>query len=222
MFIRMMRNLRCRTPLKSTVASAPYLRLKLKKLDNVVAMIEDAGSWDRRGIILTATFPLLRIIRFADSNQKHMDKVWFLVMKCEEHILAMVPKLNDPQFFPEEYDKVPEIDDDEEDSDVDEDEEPPEYDSEVDSDDEEVDEVEGTQEATAANLGVPLVTFGGKFVAVFLKYKHLLDYPFARCGYVCSVIPDVYEDAKVSPVSSSLVPRNHRWFLGTIVRSSRS
>ena len=44
--------------------------------------------------------PLLIILRMADSNQPHTDKLRFMVLMVDYHITISIPDLNDEDYFP--------------------------------------------------------------------------------------------------------------------------
>ena len=44
--------------------------------------------------------PLLIILRMADSNQPHMDKLRFMVLMVDYCISISMPKLKDEDYFP--------------------------------------------------------------------------------------------------------------------------
>ena len=44
--------------------------------------------------------PLLIILRVADSNHPHMDKLWFMVLMFDDHIRMSMSELNDEDYFP--------------------------------------------------------------------------------------------------------------------------
>ena len=44
--------------------------------------------------------PLLIILRMANSNQPHMDKLRFMVLMVDYYIRMSMPELNDEYYFP--------------------------------------------------------------------------------------------------------------------------
>ena len=68
--------------------------------------------------------PLLILMRTADSNHTHMEKLRFMALMVDDHIRMYMPYINDEDYFP----PVTELEDDEnEEFPVDDD--PPEYSS---------------------------------------------------------------------------------------------
>ncbi len=191
-----MRTLRAKVALRGTVHSEPYIRLGLKKLGVVVEMINSDLAFDQRAILLKLGYPLLKLIRLADSYGCHMDKVWYLVIETEKHILACVPQLNDPNIFPEQVDEVPEVEEEEGQDEVLPEDVPVEYGSDEESASEEV--VLGTQQVLEENLDVDPESFGGRIIHIWNYHKSKFDTYYARCGYMLSVVPEVYEHAIVS------------------------
>ena len=55
------------------------------------------------------TKPIPILLRMANSNQPHMDKLRFMVLMVNDHISMSIPELNDEDYFP----PVPELEDDE-------------------------------------------------------------------------------------------------------------
>ena len=53
--------------------------------------------------------PLLILLRMADSNQPHTDKLRFMVLMVDDHIRMPIPELNDEDYLP----PVTELEDDE-------------------------------------------------------------------------------------------------------------
>ena len=53
--------------------------------------------------------PLRTLLRMADSNQLHMDKLRSMVFMIDDHIRMSMPELNDEDYFP----PVTELEDDE-------------------------------------------------------------------------------------------------------------
>ena len=53
--------------------------------------------------------PLFILLRTADSNQTHMDKLRFMVLIVDDHISMSMPNLNDEDYFT----SVTELEDDE-------------------------------------------------------------------------------------------------------------
>ena len=225
-FIRMMRTLRCKEPLQATVYSVKYIRLKMKQVQPVEVMIKSDKSFHQRSIILTAAYPILMIIRLGDSNGKHMDKLWYYVMKAEEHLLKMKEYLNDEEMFPRQVDEVVEMEGAETDSSDDE-EDPPQYESDDDVVEPECSEndIPPTQrrEDEPENLGVDKQTLAGMMIAGFLRYKPNFDYDYARAGYMLSVVEEIYVHAKVGKIISFLVTSSSNHYfssLSSILRSN--
>ena len=43
--------------------------------------------------------PVLIILKMSNSNQPHMDKLWFMVLMVDDHIWMSMPELNDEDYF---------------------------------------------------------------------------------------------------------------------------
>ena len=201
-FIRMMRILHGKAPLRGTVHSAKYQALGKTEFEPVNAMINSDPTFDQRSIVLKASLPVLWIVCLADSYAPHMDKLWYYVKMTDDHLINMAKHLNDANYFPEEVaEDVPELQGDDPDV-VDEEEDPPEYDSddEVMSDD--GDEDYPPTQSAEENMGIDPSTFAGKMIKVWLQYRSNFDYDYSRAGYMLSVVPDIFEHMKVIPRNS--------------------
>ena len=44
--------------------------------------------------------PFFILLRMADSNQTHMDKLQFMVLMVDDNIRISMPDLNDEYYFP--------------------------------------------------------------------------------------------------------------------------
>ena len=103
--------------------------------------------------------PLLIILRMSDSNQPHMENLGFMVLMVDGHIRMYMPDLNNENYFPPvtelEYDENEEGPGDDD---------PPEklsYDEDVSDDEDNI-------------LSQDKNRLGGKILAVWDRYKHLL------------------------------------------------
>ena len=72
----MHRALRLKKPLLATMNSAPWKDIKLTNREKrAVKDIENNQLWQNFYIIMRTTYPALRVLRAADSNQACMDKL---------------------------------------------------------------------------------------------------------------------------------------------------
>ena len=77
-----------------------FIALKLRKEEGTVAMIKDDQSFHQRHIFIKMAKPLLILLRMADSNQPHMDKLRFMVLMVDDHIRMSLPDINDKDYLP--------------------------------------------------------------------------------------------------------------------------
>ena len=106
-FYAMHRALRCRAALESTVHLAQWndlQRLKLKAfITRAANNVKDKTFWKRLFVLLRALFPLLKLLRCADSNKPNMDKVCFHVNQILMHLIRSKDDLMDEEIFPANY-----------------------------------------------------------------------------------------------------------------------
>ena len=117
-FLLMLRTLRLKNSLRGTVHFQDLIALKLRKEKETSAMIKDNQSFHQRQILIKMENPLLVLLRMADSNQTHMDKLRFMVPMVEYHVRMSMSKLNDEDSFTlvteledDEYEEGPGYDD---------------------------------------------------------------------------------------------------------------
>ena len=96
----MMRTLRLKNALRVTVNLQKFTALKLRKEEVTDVMIKYDQSFHKSYIFIKIAKPLLIILRMANSNHPHMDKLRFMVLMFDDHIRISMPKLNDEYYFP--------------------------------------------------------------------------------------------------------------------------
>ena len=104
-FYAMHRQLRCRKALESTVYSTAWYGLKQLKLivHRAVIDVKEDLFWKRMFILLRALFPLLKLLRLADSNKPNMDKVCYLLNKARLHLVNSKDDLMNEVLFPPNF-----------------------------------------------------------------------------------------------------------------------
>ena len=83
----MMRTLRPKNALRATVHLQEFIGLKLRKEEGTSAMIKDDQYFHQMHIFIKKAKPLLILLRMSDSNQTHMDKLLFMVLMVDDHIM---------------------------------------------------------------------------------------------------------------------------------------
>ena len=63
-------------------------------------MIKDDKSFHQRHIFIKMAKPLLILLKMADSNQPHMENLWFMAIMVDDHIRMSIPELNNEYYFP--------------------------------------------------------------------------------------------------------------------------
>ena len=127
--------------------------------------------------------PLLILLRMYESNKPHMDKLRFMVLMVDDNIRMSMPEINYEDYFT----LVTKLEDDEnEEGPCDDD--PPEY-------------LSDDENASNTEDGIPSQDknrLRGKILAVWERYKPLLEHDYYRAGYMLSVDAKKYAHAKVS------------------------
>ncbi len=99
-FYAMMRLLRLKQPLKATVHQRKFLDLKLNSSSKAAALdIQDDKFWRRMYVLLRAVFPALKALRYCDSSQPMMDKLYFLTHKTTQALKNSEQYFNDRELF---------------------------------------------------------------------------------------------------------------------------
>ena len=99
-FYAMMRLLRLKGPLLATIHQAKFRDLDLNnRVRSAVMDIEDKLFWKALYILLRAVFPMLRALRYCDSNTPAMDKIFYLSHRATESIMKSGNDLNDETLF---------------------------------------------------------------------------------------------------------------------------
>ena len=99
-FLQMMRTLRLKNALRVTVHLQEFISLKLRKEEGTFTMIKSDKLFHQRHIFIKMAKRILIFLRMADSNQAHMDKLWFMVLMVDYHIRMPMSMLNDEYYFP--------------------------------------------------------------------------------------------------------------------------
>ena len=63
-------------------------------------MIKDDQSFHQSHIFIKMAKPLLVLLSMADSNQLQMDKLWFVILMFDYHIIISMHDLNGEDYFP--------------------------------------------------------------------------------------------------------------------------
>ena len=198
-FYAMHRQLRCRKALEATVYSAAWNGLKQLKLivHRAVIDVKEDLFWKRMFILLRALFPLLKLLRLADSNKPNMDKVCYLLNKARLHLVKSKDNLMNEVLFPPNFrirsqDEADAI-----------------YDSNERDDDNDDDDGEVLGDFTDADEDVyekedqwgTLYTDDSKGIfskvaAAVSDQSPKVTHDFAVTAWVCSIHPDIVEDVK--------------------------
>lgn len=202
-FYAMHRAVRCKKALEATVHSAAWSDMKRVKAFILRAAkdVDDKLFWKRLFVLLHALYPLLKLLRRADSNEPNMDKICYYLNQTRLHLIKSKDDLMDEELFPPTITIDRET---EEDATYEDDEE---YLSDDDAeghggDDEGIDiDEEDLDVYTVDDEWGGLVTDESKGI-----YKSIMDaishrtpkmeHDFALTAWACSIRPDIMADAK--------------------------
>lgn len=99
------RALRLKDVLLATVHQPQFTDLELVKNDDRVRLavldIRDPMFWKSNYTLLRAIFPVLRALRYCDSNTPAMDKIYYLTNRATDAINKSMLSLNDTSIFAE-------------------------------------------------------------------------------------------------------------------------
>ncbi|KAL3769143.1 hypothetical protein ACHAWU_001211 [Discostella pseudostelligera] len=99
-FYAMMRLLRLKQPLKATIHQQQFLDLKLNSTTKAAVMdVQDDKFWKSIYILLRAVFPALKALRYCDSSQPMMDKLYFLSRRTTQALKNSQVSFNDTDLF---------------------------------------------------------------------------------------------------------------------------
>ena len=187
--------------------SAVWAELKRPK-PFILRAAEDVKNplfWKQLFLLLRALFPLLKLLRLADSNAPNMDKVCYYVEQTRLHLLKSKDDLMNEDIFPSSTTISKET---EEDAQYDDEDEYVHSDEEMDDQDGdnalttsyEIDEEELDFYSVDNEWGTLVsVEGGGIFKDVtdaISKRTPKMLHDFACLAWACSVRPDIVEDAK--------------------------
>ena len=74
--------------------------MRLRKEERTVAMIKVDQYFHKSHIFIKMEKPLLIILRMADSNQPHMEKLLFMILMVDDNIRMSMSDLNNPEYLP--------------------------------------------------------------------------------------------------------------------------
>jgi hypothetical protein len=205
--ISMLRTLRLKDPLLSTISSAVFLQGKFKVSPphpvpsphhfshqfqiekRFIDILKRDTTWEFMTKFVRAVFPMLIVLRLADRKLPVMDKLYFYVRRMDKTlekskaILDEIESKTQGQYWRTVNDLT--IDDNIPDDDTDNDSFYEESDSNTDSTSSSDEETKSTK------------TLGDKLINIWNKRRYKLVTDFAIAGWLLSPIPDIYEDSKI-------------------------
>ena len=101
-FYSMHHALCCCGALEATVHSVAWKDLKRQKpfINRAAEDVKDEMFWKRIFFLLRALYPLLKLLRMADSNKPNMDKVCFYLHLTREHLVKSRDDLCRDDIYP--------------------------------------------------------------------------------------------------------------------------
>jgi hypothetical protein len=103
-FYAMLRLIRLKDALKATVNTVKFREL-LKSVSNIasirecVADIENSQFFRALYVLLRAVYPALRVLRYCDSNEPMMDKLYYLSYRATQALKKSIECLDDEATF---------------------------------------------------------------------------------------------------------------------------
>ena len=94
-----MRTLYLKNAPRGTIHLKEFIALKLRKEELTIAMIKDNQYFYQRKIFIKMAKPLLNILRMAESNHPHMDKLRFMVLMVYDHIRMSMSEINNGYYL---------------------------------------------------------------------------------------------------------------------------
>ena len=91
----MMSALRLKDSMMGTVHLREFIALNWKKQQGTFAMIKDDKYFHQKNIWIKMAKPILVLLRIADSNHPHMDKLRIMVLMIDDNIRIFMLDLND-------------------------------------------------------------------------------------------------------------------------------
>lgn len=96
-FLCMQRALRLKPVLQYLVNSKEFL--EQKKAKHMANLIKQDWVWNCMYVVVRSVIPALKLLRLADSNQPHSDKVKYYIRKSNECLLRSKADLDDPKLL---------------------------------------------------------------------------------------------------------------------------
>jgi hypothetical protein len=93
-FIALLRFLRLKNTLVSTVTSAEFINLKIAKAKGLARILQREKLWDQVFLLVRGVYPALKVLRLADRKSAAMDKLLYYVRKTDKAIEKSVPEMD--------------------------------------------------------------------------------------------------------------------------------
>eukprot|EP00804_Cyclotella_cryptica_P023183 CCRYP_000384-RA/>CCRYP_000384-RA protein AED:0.23 eAED:0.23 QI:0/0/0/1/0.5/0.33/3/0/501 len=200
-FYSMHRALCCRGALEATVHSVAWKDLKRQKpfINHAAEDVKDDMFWKRIFFLLRALYPLLKLLRMDDSNKPNMDKVCFYLNLTREHLIKSRDDLCRKDIFPSSYKITKEVEADASYEDHDDAEESSDELNDGGADftlEEEEQDVYTVDDEWGTLISEQTKGIFQPIMNAIAKRTPKILHDFAYTTYVCSVRPDIVQDAK--------------------------
>ena len=217
--IALLRLVRLRDPLVATIVSAEFR--KINKWRSFCALVQQDDLWAYIFSVCRAFYPVMRVLRLADSKIPVMDKLYYYVRLADRMMLRYLPDVRvafDKVVSPDllstlsaEGLKVDNVRSDDEDSLGSVEEEEDEGEEEEDEGEEEEDEVEiddsisvsseeegDDEDSEGDELANYFTTLTTKVMALWEHRTAKLTHDLSRVGWMLSPHPEIVKDAKAN------------------------
>jgi len=185
--ISMLRTLRLKDPLLSTISSASFIQGKFKIEKKLIDVLKRDSTWEFMTRFIRAVFPMLIVLRLADQKDPVMDKLYFYVRRMDQTLEKSKVILDDLEEQTRGVSWRILNDLDEGDSLCDDSE------SENGQGDKEYYDDSTTEDEDANKAKKSL---GQRVIDIWRKRRDKLVTDFAIAGWMVSPMRDIYEDAR--------------------------
>mmetsp|Transcript_118603 Transcript_118603/g.232913 ORF Transcript_118603/g.232913 Transcript_118603/m.232913 type:complete len:602 (-) Transcript_118603:31-1836(-) len=183
--ISMLRTLRLKDALLSTISSASFLQGKFKIEKKIVDVLKRETTWEFMEKFVRAVFPVLIVLRLADKKEPVMDKLYFYVRRMDKTLEKSQDILDELQLQMKgvSWRILSELDDDD-----------PPGDDDSDNGSEAID-YSSDSNTEDSNAPAPETTLGQKVIGFWKKRRDKLVCDFSIAGWLLSPMQEIRNDS---------------------------